>query len=512
MDKRTFVGLCAALAFVAGSPGAYALKIFDTVPGNKAAVMAGMDSFTYAAETLMTDAVTDVEDDSTTYYNIRGTSDDNLVLSAPADIGATAGDIYVVAITLDGMVFRGAQLGATALGGGAFGVATGGAPGDKLVVYRLTGGAIDGATGFLSLTAQFAVSKGGGSATLTMTNQTLVSLDIADVSGTVRHSGNVIKVASALKETPMANDLTAEVVSSFKKFEGGMTIGTVGSLAVGVEGHRTASDGIAVANLEAILQNEGTAEEPDSSVSFMGDFSFASKVFVHGDDDCGGRVDPENVEQSLGVDTDLAADEMDIRVMEGEDEDAVVTDTTMAVSLDANGTDQAANVSWMNYLCIMVQGDDTEAMVAPKIPDTDAYTAMGSYKALEMAANGPMGVERMLGEIARDGTTVHIPYMTTYDGYNQRLVLSNRGNADAPYEIEFRPEEGTTATVLEDANGTLMANTTVTMKATDLVELEPGTRTAATIILEAQPGKIDVTSVIVNKESQDTDTVVHHSE
>ena len=66
----------------------------------------------------------------------------------------------------------------------------------------------------------------------------------------------------------------------------------------------------------------------------------------------------------------------------------------------------------MNYLCIMVQGDDTDDMEAPRIRDTDAYTAMGSYKALEEAASGPMGMERMLGEIERDGTTIRIPFVT----------------------------------------------------------------------------------------------------
>ena len=62
-------------------------------------------------------------------------------------------------------------------------------------------------------------------------------------------------------------------------------------------------------------------------------------------------------------------------------------------------------------------------MEAPRIPDTtDAYTAKGSYKALDMAANGPMGVERMLGEIGRDGTTVRLPYLTTNAKFNQRLT------------------------------------------------------------------------------------------
>ena len=190
------------------------------------------------------------------------------------------------------------------------------------------------------------------------------------------------------------------------------------------------------------------------------------------------------------------------------DDMEMVSDTTMTMAVNVTAFDDA------RHLCIMVQGDDDESedgMDAPRIPETGAYTAMGSYTGIVGAAIGPKPQEQTLGMITRNGTTVHIPYMTTYEGYNQRLVLSNRGSADAAYEIEFRPEEGTTATPMEMATGTLMGNTTVTMKATDLVMLEDGSRTAATIILEAQPTNIDVTSVIVNKASQDTDTVVHHS-
>ena len=135
------------------------------------------------------------------------------------------------------------------------------------------------------------------------------------------------------------------------------------------------------------------------------------------------------------------------------------------------------------------------------IPDTDAYTVMGSYKALDNAASGPMGMQRMLGEINRDGTTAHIPYMTTYEGYNQRIVLSNRSSAAADYEMVFRPEDGVTATATDMATGTLMGNSTVTMKATDLVMLEGGSRTAATIIVEGMRSNIDVTSVTVNRET-----------
>ena len=44
-----------------------------------------------------------------------------------------------------------------------------------------------------------------------------------------------------------------------------------------------------------------------------------------------------------------------------------------------------------------------------------------------------------------------------------------------------------------------------------LADIIGGSRTAATISVAAPMSLVDVTSVIVNKMSQDTDTVVHHS-
>ena len=512
MDKRTFVGLCAALAFVAGSPGAHAIKIFDDAPANRMALMEGMDTFTYAAETLLTgDAdVTAVEGDSTTYHNIGGTA--ALVLSAPADVGASSGNAYTVTVTLDGMVFRdaAATLAATAGTTPRFGRILGGSSGTKTVVFSLEGGSIDSAESVLNMTAMFAVSEGGGSATLTMTNTTLADLDVPGISGSAEHSGNVIKVASALKETSDPNDLTADVVTSFKKFEGGMTVGHVGSLTVGIEGHRIATsndgaDGV-VDGLEDIAgtgqTTEGTTTTANSSVSFMGDFSFTEKVFVHGDGDCGAE-DPDTADQGAGDDGDLATAEMDIRMMEGEGDDAVVTGTTMPVNLDSspdNDTDQLE--SFVGYLCIMVQGDDTDDMEAPRIPDTtDAYTAMASYKALDMAANGPMGVERMLGEIDRNGTTVHFPFLTSQMRYNQVLRITNRGS-NARYEFSSSEMDG----VIED---TLMGgDMTTRLLVRDLIGDGVG-EASGTLIIEAHINNIDVALVHVNRDDSSTDTWIY---
>ena len=517
---RHFTGLCAAAALLAMSGAAHAIKIFDTAPGSRADLTAATtDSRTYASETLLTTMVTEVSGDSTKYYNVGGTG--TLVLSLPGDIGANEGDTYIVSIALDGMVFRTIPT-VTGTGGttAAFIPATGGAIGDKGAVFRMTTGSIDTATTNINLTAAYAVSESGGSVTVTLTNQTL--LNIEGVSGTKTHGpANVIKVGSALKETPMANNLTATVESGFKKFAGDMgdvLVGHVGSITIGVNGHYVATDGdgsSVVNGLDDIAVTGNTTAtngvvSANSSVSFMGDFSFASKVFVHGDNDCGAEI-ADSPGSGDGTDPELADIADDIRMMEGTGDDAMVTGRTKPVSLDNDAEGDNDLSSFVGYLCIMVQGDDTDDMDAPRIPDTDAYTAMASYTALDNAAMGPMGMERMLGEINRDGTTVHIPYMTTYAGYNQRIVMSNRSNADAKYEITFRPEEGVMASGTDMATGMLMANSTVTMSAMDLVELSGGSRTAATIIVEADSKNIDVTSVTVNKESRDTDTVVHPS-
>ena len=139
MKMRMFIGLCAALAFAAGSTTVYAVKVVDAPEGDPAE---GDASVTYAKETLETDETTPAKDDTdkTTYYNIA----QPLILSAPAEISANPGDSFIVSYTLDGMVFsalptlnvsNNTQQGQADLVG-VFSVAANGAIGDKSVVFR----------------------------------------------------------------------------------------------------------------------------------------------------------------------------------------------------------------------------------------------------------------------------------------------------------------------------------------------------------------------------------------
>ena len=112
---RQFTGLCAAAALLAMSGAAHALKIFTDAQTTATAVMeataTAAGSFTYGAETFLSgDAnMTEASDesDTATYYNIGG---DDVHLAAPVGIAANTGDNYIVAFTLDGMVFQEAAL------------------------------------------------------------------------------------------------------------------------------------------------------------------------------------------------------------------------------------------------------------------------------------------------------------------------------------------------------------------------------------------------------------------
>ncbi len=113
------------------------------------------------------------------------------------------------------------------------------------------------------------------------------------------------------------------------------------------------------------------------------------------------------------------------------------------------------------------------------------------------------------GEIKRDGTTVDIPYITTFDGYNQRLILTNKGSRDANYTVTFRTEGNVTATAGTDASGTIPAGEVLIIRMTDLVTLEGRTRAAGEInFVGVSSDSVTVATTIVNQDGGGTDTVV----
>ena len=493
MYKRMLVGLCAALAFAAGSPAVHALKIVENAGDDPATATTARASNTYAKETLLSTEITAASDeaDTTKYYNIAETE---LFLSAPADITANAGDTYIVSYTLDGMVFQTAVVNGdlTGAGGsGGFTIAAGGAAGDKSVVFRLASDAtVATTTTNLALEALYAISAAGsGSVTRIVTNQSLAVLNIPGVSGTMTHTGSgVIKLGSGLKETAMAMDAEATVEHSFRSFNGA-ALATVGSLEVTYNADVRQSqdvDGTAVSNLNQIIDIGDTNGAANSTVEIMGDFSFATMAFLHGDSDC----------SPAGTDNTALTGETDILTREGTGDDEMVTGAA-AQNVTAFAT------ATLQYLCIMVDTSED----GMRIPETVAYTAMGDYAKIDNGAFDPAPMKQTLGAIERDGTTVRFPYLTTREGYVQRIRIVNRGG-EANYTLHYATNaeavEGTDAGVLEPGERKVLM-------VVDVVEIDGSTTTAGTLIVEAEPNLIDVATT-VNTADGGIDTVVYTEE
>ena len=249
------------------------------------------------------------------------------------------------------------------------------------------------------------------------------------------------------------------------------TTGTLGSFIVGTnEAFLNAADGMAVVDTNIYTNAE-------SSVTISGDFSFTSAAWLDAEPEC----------------DDTEEDE---RQVEGEEVSDKLTPK------------MPGDFETIQYLCISVHtGEDAVA-----IPETAPYMVTTEYAGGTLMAGWPANDgEHALGSITRDGTTVHIPYLTTFADYNQRIVVSNRGANPAPYWITFRPEDGVMATPGMYATGTLAAKSTKVLRAMDVVTLEGRSRTAATFVAEAKSTQIDVATVIVNMMTGSTDTVNYDS-
>ena len=257
MKMRTFIGLCAALAFAAGSTAVHAVKIVDNDSIDPAADdTTARASNTYAKEMLTTTATTDAneEGDTTTYYDI---AENGILLSARADISANPGDTYLVTYNLDGMVFR--TVASIVAPATDFTIAAGGQSGDKIVVFRMDADAVAvTTTTLIVLDAEFAISAAGsGSVTRTVTNQSLAVLNIPGVTGMMTHTASgIIKLGSGVKENSMAMNPTATVEHSFRSF-GSSAVATVGSLQVTHNDvvRQNVADGALVTLLSQIIDN-----------------------------------------------------------------------------------------------------------------------------------------------------------------------------------------------------------------------------------------------------------------
>jgi len=286
------------------------------------------------------------------------------------------------------------------------------------------------------------------------------------VTKSAASGASMINYASGLTATIAAatSANVADVESGFTLFTGAIStsLARIGSGSVAASGALDAGDGAA-----ATLADMITAAT--STVTISGDFSVAT--------------------HSLGLSATAGT---------------CATQTGLTANTDGDGA-TATTLTVLNAtpnLCYEVDSG-TDA-----IPEGDYTVAIGYTSNSTTAVSPTTSASGTIGSVAHNGTTVQLPYLTTFTDYNQRLVMVNRGSSDAAYTVSaFQTEDGTTAAAGTDASGTIPAGGSTVVKVSDVVTLTGGTRSAGTVNIVAASGNISVATTQVNLSDGGTDTI-----
>ena len=198
----------------------------------------------------------------------------------------------------------------------------------------------------------------------------------------------------------------------------------------------------------------------------------------------------------------------------GDDCSAAASGVSVAATGDNKGVGIAGVALGTRTLCVAQKKVDDDKdpntpTVALEIPEVDIKAALNFLKVATAQFAPPNVAAQDIGSIERNGTTVRLPYLSTADGYNNRLIIVNRGSVAADYTLTFTTEDGTTATAGHMAEGMVAANSTMVIRVGDAVTLVGGSRTAATLAVVAPNTLVDVATTIVNLEDGSTDTVTY---
>jgi hypothetical protein len=421
----------------------------------------------FALETLDSTDATTVS--STAYPNVNSAAAGLGDLDVTGLLGVGVGnteDLFIRYNLTNG--FFGAAPGLTAPTSSDV-VVQGGTTGASFVIFQVTATADIAQTGVVvmsptKLAAKDVASPIGVSMTV---YETLTQATSEGTSLVSKSKASYVTLASGLKATiaaAAAAGATAEVEGDFKKFTTGAistTLALTGSGTIGVvTGTAAADDGAQVAIGDMI--NTTT-----STVVISGDFSVTTN--------------------SVGIDSNVNC-------------------ATALAALTPNTAKTAASsvtVAALNAkpnLCYTAAGTTA-------IPE-GSYTAAATLVATATTrTNQTTSLSGTIGSVAHNGTTVQLPYLTTFSDYNQRLVMVNRSAATAAYSTSFQTEAGVTATAGTASTGTIPAGGSLVVKVSDVVTLTGGTRAAGTVSIVAASAKISVATTQVNLSDASTDTI-----
>jgi hypothetical protein len=464
MVSKKILGVAIAAAF-----SAPAFAAIDLTLGTNGA---GAGAVVYAKETITTAQVVD----GFVQLTAAGTE---LNTIAALGFGVSAGSHAFIRVDLTNAKFKTGVVaadvtlpGKTVTTDYVVQVAQGGAVGDSYVILDVT--AVTALT--QAQTLQLALAglqvSPTAPATVGFAHYSTSPNAVGQTGALATDSYAAISVANVLTPTVVASNAVADVTAepAFTEFDNGSTTESLGTVEFKLATGSLTAVGATVNSLAQVAN----VADGQSSLTIAGDLSFTT------------------------------------------DTDGVAADTAANLTIGGSASDVAAtNVpsgkhSRFTTAGLAVNTPYTVSITAESPINAGAYTLSTNLVGIANAAYGPQNVSAALGSITRSGTTVQVPYITTFGDYNQRLVLVNRSNLDAPYTITFTPEAGVTATGKAAATGTLPKGKTVILKASDVVEITGSTRTAATVVITAPDTTIDAATTSINLSDKSTDTVNLH--
>jgi len=443
----------------------------------------------FSAETLPGNVTTTVG--GVTYYRILPSSADFRVSGKIGVPGAAGRQVYIRYDFGNMVVHEGLSLdsawanipdtdpvttGNQALPGSGMSLEVGGGSRQNYVIYSAPEDAVISRDAVAVATAHNRLAlRQGAAGTIRMTVYFDLSSAINQTSPLTDKSATVAVLAPSLRTVVTPGILTATVRSGFTALaETGYN--TIGTLAIAVGGgstvmHKSARDGSVVNTLAQVAQVANAQLTSGSVVTFSGNFS----VGIFG----------TNTAATAACTTSPSR----LTTMRN---DQLLESVSIAAAINTTS------------LCLAIPPTNRE-----EIPSGE-YTVAVDYAPVTNAAVAPSDLgETPIGVIRRDGTRVQIPYLTTFENYNQRVVLVNRNRNPVSYTFSFVSEDGATTTAGEAAEGSVPGNSTVVLRAKDIVSIANSTRTAATLDVVATDGTVDVATTQVNLDDQGTDTVIY---
>ena len=177
----------------------------------------------------------------------------------------------------------------------------------------------------------------------------------------------------------------------------------------------------------------------------------------------------------------------------------------------------AANKLGVNYFCVLVDGNTDPIPAVGNAETKDAYMlTLTPELVADRGASAPASIGPMAaGAISRNGTTVHLTYLTTNDLVDQRIVLVNRGSDAVHFWIEdgsFNLETGTTLATnnLGVTMGQMIPKEgRAVVKVAENIDFTGQDRGSATLNVAAPTRDIDVMTIQRSPFTDEVDTTLY---